>query len=112
MCRKRSRARAGFSAALALGVLAAAPLAAAGQRLPSPEASPEPSQLRPDLESRLRIARADAAWSDTRKAAEEMVQLAADLSERVSRDGRLESGDSKTLEKIRKLAKRVRENLG
>jgi len=100
------------AAALALGVVVGeAPARALQRSLGSPPAAVDPAQ-RPDLEAKMRISRAEAAFADTREAAEEMTRLAADLSHRVGLAGRLEKTDAKTLERIRKLARRVRGDLG
>lgn len=67
---------------------------------------------RPDFEARMRIARADAAFAETRQAAEEMTRLAAGIAERVGGGGALERADTKTIDRIKKLARRVRTDLG
>jgi D-serine deaminase-like pyridoxal phosphate-dependent protein len=62
--------------------------------------------------SRMRIAQAEQAYAATRRAADEMVRIAIEVSERIGDEGTLGPADAKALERLRKIAKRVRGALG
>lgn len=66
----------------------------------------------PKIEYRLRMARADARQEKMHDAADEIGRLTVELAERVSRSGSLSRDDAKDLDRIRKLAKRLRSDLG
>jgi hypothetical protein len=81
------------------GVLAVAPVAI------------DASQMR-SMESRMRIARADRAFQDTQDAANELVDIASGLEERLRSRGALVSSDHKSLDRLKKLAKKIRTDFG
>jgi hypothetical protein len=70
------------------------------------------ARQRSDIETKMRLSRADAAFAETREAADEMTRLAAEVATRVDQSGTLDKNDAKSLDRIKKLAKRIRFDLG
>ena len=66
----------------------------------------------PKMEYRLRIARADAQQEKMHTAADEIGKLSVEVAERVSAGAALRADDAKALDRIKKLAKRLRSDLG
>ena len=66
----------------------------------------------PKIEYRLRVARADAQQEKMHDAADEIGQLSSKIAERVSRGEALRAEDGKILDRIKRLAKRLRSDLG
>jgi hypothetical protein len=60
----------------------------------------------------MRIARADRAFEETREAAEEIASIAADLDDRVRAKGALGPADGKSIDRLKKLAKKIRTDFG
>jgi hypothetical protein len=65
-----------------------------------------------NLESRMRIARADRAFQETRDAADEILDIASNLQNHVRDGGALSNSDRKSLDRLKKLAKRIRTDFG
>ena len=102
--------RSALSATL-LVVMAAAPLTAA-----APSSSP-PAQGRsetgdPLLDYKLRASRAETAHKEMRRAADELVELSGSFARDVGERTRLTPEDFKAIDRMRKLAKRIRSDLG
>jgi hypothetical protein len=91
-----------LAAVLAASSAAASP-AAAGQRSETGN---------PLLDYKLRASRAERAHEDLGKAADEIVELSADLARRAGGGEALGPDDAKALGRVRKLAKRIRSDLG
>lgn len=66
----------------------------------------------PKIDYRLRMARADAQQEKMHDAADEIGRLSVEIAARVSRGEALRAEDAKSLERIRRLAKRLRSDLG
>jgi hypothetical protein len=66
----------------------------------------------PKTEYRLRTARADAQQEKMHDAADEIGRLSVEVADRVARGEQLGSADSKALDRIKRLAKRLRSDLG
>jgi ElaB/YqjD/DUF883 family membrane-anchored ribosome-binding protein len=79
-----------------------APLAAQGSRLTGD----------PKMDARLRASRAEREHQELLDDATELVKLSGELSKSLEDRNNLDSEDGKKLERIRKLAKRVRSTLG
>jgi hypothetical protein len=60
----------------------------------------------------MRIARADRAFEETQAAADEIVGLAERLQDRVRERGSLGEGDRKAIDRLKKLAKKIRRDFG
>ena len=71
-----------------------------------------PAEQNEEFMSRMRIAQAEQAYAATREAAKEMVRVAIEVSARIGAGRDFGRADSKALERVRKLAKRVRGDLG
>ena len=91
-------------AAALVVAFAAAPLARAGQ------GGSETGD--PHLDYKLRASRAEQAYNELLNATDEIVDRSAALAKRVDQGGALADDDLKSIERIRKLAKRVRSELG
>ena len=65
----------------------------------------------PLLDYRLRASRAESAYKEMRRSAEELVELSGSLSRQIGERG-LTREDGKALDRIRKLAKRIRSDMG
>jgi hypothetical protein len=91
------------------GVLCAPAVVA---RALTPVCGPEGVYQTAEMMSRIRVARAEQAYAATLGAAEEMVRSAIALADAVGEHGAVRAEDAKALERLRKLAKRVRGNLG
>lgn len=66
----------------------------------------------PKIEYRLRMARADAQQEKMHDAADEIGRLSVEVADRVFRGEELGSADAKALDRIKRLAKRLRSDLG
>ena len=64
------------------------------------------------MDYKLRTGRAERAFEELRKAGEDIDRLAADVAARVDRKGGVDDDARKDIEKICKLAKRVRSEYG
>jgi len=97
------------------GILAAA-LAVASAVAPGASA-PRPGQSGsetgdPHLDYKLRTSRAEQAYQELLNSTDEIVELSAALAKRVDERGALAGDDLKSVERIRKLAKHVRSEMG
>lgn len=101
-------------------VLAAALLvacAAGGHALakqPGEPPAPPQNHLSDDplFDYKLRVSRAERAHQEMLDAADEMTALASDLSKRLLTQGAFGPDDNRSIERLRKLARRVRSDLG
>lgn len=66
----------------------------------------------PKIEYRLRIARADAQQEKMHDAADEIGRLSIEIADRVSRGEALGSDDAKSLDRIKRLARKLRSDMG
>lgn len=66
----------------------------------------------PKVEYRLRVAREDAQQEKMHDAADEIGRLSVEIADRVARGEQLGSADAKALDRIKRLAKRLRSDLG
>jgi hypothetical protein len=97
------------------GILAAA-LAVASAVAPG-AAAPRPAQGvsetgDPHLDYKLRASRAEQAYRVLLDSTDEIVELSASLAKRVGERGALADDDVKSVDRIRKLAKRLRSEMG
>lgn len=81
--------------------------------LGSPQAAPEESQTGdPKLDYKLRSARADSEYDEICDSADEIAHLAEDVSKRLVSNGHPADQLTKDLDRLRKLARKVRSQLG
>jgi hypothetical protein len=66
----------------------------------------------PNLKSRMRIARADREFEETKKAGDEILELVSELRDRIRDNGVLAASDHKTVDRLKKLAKKIRSDFG
>lgn len=66
----------------------------------------------PKLDYRLRSARADAQQERFHDSADEIARLSVELADRITRNGAVGAEDVKALDRVRRLAKRLRSDLG
>lgn len=71
-----------------------------------------PQTGNPLLDYKLRASRAEQARREVRKAADEIAGLSASIAKHVTERGALGPGEVKSLDRIRKLARRVRSEMG
>lgn len=71
-----------------------------------------PAMLDAKLEYRMRVARADAEHEKLHDAADEIASLCESLSERVKRGELLTASDAKLLDRVKRLARKIRSDLG
>lgn len=64
------------------------------------------------MEYRMRAARAEKAHAELRATAKELTELSIDLSKRLEQGASLDDEDGKTLDQIKRLAKKVRSEFG
>lgn len=103
--------RSALSATVLVVVVAGAPFAAAGP-VSNPPVQGRSETGDPLLDYKLRASRAEAAHKKMRDAADELVELSGAFAREVSLRGQLTDADGKALDKMRKLAKRIRSDMG
>ena len=95
------------------GILAAVLAASAGAAFGAPTAGQGGSETGdPLLDYKLRTSRAEQTLNELRRSADELVDLSSGLARRVVERGALGPEDTKALDRIRKIAKRVRSEMG
>jgi len=66
----------------------------------------------PDMKSRMRLARADRQFEETKKAGGEIVEIVESLRTRIRDNGSLAPADHKAIDRLKKLAKKIRSDFG
>jgi hypothetical protein len=103
--------RSALAVTLLVVVAAGAPPAAAGI-VPKPPAQGRSETGDPLLDYKLRASRAETAHKEMRRAADELVELSGSFARDVAGRGQLTDEDVKAVDKMRKLAKRIRSDMG
>jgi hypothetical protein len=98
-----------MKAGILVTVLAVSSVGVYGAPAPGQRASETGDPL---MDYKLRTSRAEQARKDRERDADEVLELSADLERHFADRGALDSDDARALERIRKLAKRVRSDLG